>query len=137
MSTVTVSTPVRKYHLRTGSHVSYRGGTNPVNIEPGGILETTQDMIKLEGADRWELLEDLGGGAESLEDLKARIRILEGQLGKPEEPKEDDPDPDDLNRKSIKQLREMAASLDPPVDLSTCSNKEQMVNAIRGALDAA
>jgi hypothetical protein len=88
-------------------------------------------MAKVEGPDRWEKLEDTG--IETLEDLKARIRTLEALVPKTEAPAQDD----DLENKSMKQLKELAVRMEPPVDLSTCNGKAEYINAIRSAIDAA
>jgi hypothetical protein len=44
---------------------------------------------------------------------------------------------DGLDGKSIKQLREMAADMTPPVDLSGISSKDAIIAAIRSAADNA
>lgn len=122
------------FKLRSGSHCYIDAQGKTITIEPKGILQTNVDMALLEGSDRWEKLED--AGQETLEDLKARIRILESLVPKTESVVPDH-EGDDLDSKSIKQLKELAASLEPPVDLSTCTGKAEIINAIRSAMDAA
>lgn len=122
------------FRLRSGSHCYIDPQGKTVTIEPKGILHTNVDMALLEGPDRWEKLDD--AGQETLEDLKARIRILESMVPKAE-PITQDQEADDLDSKSIKELKALAASLEPPVDLNTCTGKAEIVNAIRSAMDAA
>jgi len=127
-----------KFKLKAGTHVYRDKDGKDVVLEPGGTIETDLDMRKLEGRDRWELLDDQG--VETIEELKARIKILEGFAKPPEvsaagtEPTAED---DGLDTKSIKQLREVAAEMSPPVDLSGITTKEAIISAIRSAADNA
>ncbi len=131
--------------LRSGVHYDRASGRT---IEPGDTVESKRDLRKeLGGRDRWELV---NSGEESVADLKARLAILEGRLSakdreelKGEEPVEEESTEEesveeiDLSKMTISKLRKYAASLDPPVDLATCSNKDEIVNEIRAHLDAA
>lgn len=120
------------FRLRSGSHYDNLTGTT---IEPGGVIYTNENLKKTDRG-RWELIQE--SGQESIDELKARIRILEGRIAAeaaPEAPKA--VDPDDLDGKSIKDLRALAAEMDPPVDLTDCTGKAEIVAAIRQAIDAA
>lgn len=116
--------------LKAGSHLDLG---RKLSLEPGGIYHTDEDMIKLHGRNRWELVKE---GQESMEDLRARIKLLEGRL-EPAKTEEVRHDLDDLASKSVKELRTIAAEMSPPVDLTDCSGKTEMINAIRQAMDAA
>lgn len=116
------------FKLRSGSHHDRARG---ITIEPGEIFKTNEDMIKLHGRNRWEKIQDNSG--ETIEDLRARLRILES-MTKPSAPPANE---DDLENKSVKELRAIAASLEPPVDLTTCNGKTEIVNVIRQAMDTA
>ena len=120
-----------KFKLKAGGHVYRDKDGKDVVVEPGGVVETDLDMRKLEGRNRWELLDDQS--PDTIEELKARIKILEG-FAKPVEPT---PEDDGLDGKSIKQLRELAADMTPPVDLSGINTKEAIIAAIRSAADNA
>ena len=124
VSTATEKEYKYTFHLKAGSFINRARG---LELVPGDIYHTNDDMIKLEGRDRWELVQE---GKESIEELKARIKLLESK--QPPTTEEDE-----LDRKSIKELRTMAAEMVPPVDLTTCTGKTEIVNAIRQALDAA
>jgi ribonuclease BN (tRNA processing enzyme) len=117
------------FRLRSGSH--YDRPRN-VTIEAGQKFSTDVDLVKLYGAERWELIDQ--EGQESMEDLRARIKALEAQIPVVEVQQEEG---DDLDRKSVKELRQLAAEMEPPVDLTTCNGKSEIVNAIRQAMDAA
>ena len=123
------------FKLRSGSHCYIDPQGKTVTIEPKGILQTNVDMALAEGPDRWEKIDD--AGQETLEDLKARIRILESMVPKATESVVPDHEGDDLDSKNIKELRTLAASLEPPVDLTDCNGKTEIINAIRSAMDAA
>ena len=120
------------FKLRSGSHCYIDAQGKTITIEPKGILQTDIDMAKVEGPDRWEKLDDTG--VETLEDLKARIRTLEALVPKTEVPVVQD---DDLENKSVKELRTLAASMEPPVDLTDCNGKSEIIAVIRSAMDAA
>ena len=120
-----------RFRLKSGSH--YDGKRN-IAIEPGDIYETDDDMIKAHGKIRWELVDEKG--QESIEDLKARIKLLEGRVGPQEAPKPE-LEETDLESKSIKELRTFAAAMDPPVDLKDVTGKAEIINAIRFVMDAA
>ena len=117
------------FRLRSGSH---HVRNENLTIEAGDLFHTNDDMAKLFGKDRWELVKE--GQGESMDDLRTRIKQLEGRLG-PAEPVRTTAE--DLDSLSIKDLRKMAAEMEPPVDLNTCSGKTEIVNAIRVALDNA
>lgn len=123
--------PVYKYtfKLKAGSHHDRKRN---ITIETGGLYQTNDDMVKLHGKNRWELVK--GDGVETMEDLRTRIRQLEAKMAPVQV---EASSADELDRKSIKELREMAAKMEPPVDLTTCTGKDAIVNAIRQALDAA
>jgi hypothetical protein len=123
------------FKLKSGSHVYRDENGTDVVLEPGDTKHTDLDMRKLEGRDRWDLIDDQG--PESIEELKARIRILEGFAKPQEEPQAEVAEDDGLDGKSIKQLREMAADMTPPVDLSGISSKDAIIAAIRSAADNA
>jgi hypothetical protein len=120
------------FRLRSGSHHDQSTGQT---IEAGKIFYTNDNMQKLHGRQRWELVQETG--QDSIEELKAKIRILEGRVAAEIPQTRAGEDPDDLDGKSIKELKAMAADMEPSVDLSTCTGKTEIVNAIRAALDAA
>ena len=122
------------FKLKAGSHIDRDEHGNNIVLDPGGILNTDLDMRKLQGRDRWELIDDQG--PDTIEELKARIRILEG-FAKPQEPQVEVAEDDGLDGKSIKQLREMAADMTPSVDLSGVTTKDAIIAAIRSAADNA
>ena len=117
------------FRLRSGSH--YDKSRN-LQIETGQRFSTNDDMVKLHGADRWELVDQ--EGAETMDDLRARIKALEAQITPIEAAKAEG---DDLESKSIKELRQLAAEMEPPVDLTTCNGKSEIINTIREAINAA
>lgn len=127
------------FKLKGGSFHDFRDGEVLV-VESGDLLHTDDDMIALEGPDRWELIAE---GHETTEDLKSRIAALEAKLktNVSVEPKEavsvESENSVPLAKKSIKELRKMAAEMDPPVDLTTCTGKDEIVAAIQQAIDAA
>jgi len=122
-----------KFKLKAGSHI-YRGKDGKdVALEPGGVVETDLDMRKIEGRNRWELLDN--EDKDTIEDLKARIRILEGMAPPVEEAKAEVSD--DLEGKSISTLRKLAADMEPPVDLTGLTAKGDIIAAIRSAVDNA
>ena len=136
--------PKYTFRLRSGSHHhATRDADGKVayqNIEPGGTFCTDKNMrASIAGRQRWELLEE--ADQETLGDLRERLKILEGQLTLREQEErrvEIGPDDsDDLESMNIKQLKSMAGSMEPPVDLSTCTGKTEIVNAIRLAVDSA
>lgn len=120
------------FRLKSGSHFD---AVSNQTIEAGKIFFTNDNMQKLHGRLRWELVQE--AGQDSIEELKARIRILEGRVAAEIPAPKTGEDPDDLEGKSIKDLKAMAADMEPPVDLTTCTGKAEIVNAIRAALDAA
>jgi len=122
-----------KFKLKAGSHIYRDKNGNNVALEPGGILETDVDMRKKEGRDRWDLLDN--EDKDTIEDLKARIRILEGMAPPVEESKTEVSD--DLEGKSISALRKLAAEMEPPVDLIGLTSKGDIIAAIRNAIDNA
>jgi hypothetical protein len=123
------------YKLKSGSHVYKDADGNNIVVEPGGTATTDIDLRKKEGRDRWDLVD--AQGTETIEDLKARIRILEGMSKPPAKDEEPTAEDDGLDTKSIKQLREVAAEMSPPVDLSGITTKEAIITAIRNAVDNA
>ena len=120
------------FKLKAGTHIYRNEEGKDITLEPGGIINTDLNMRKIEGRNRWELVDDQG--ADTIEELKARIRILEG-MAKPQESPQ--PEDDGLDTKSIKQLRELAADMTPSVDLSGITTKEAIIAAIRSAADNA
>ena len=125
----------RAYRLKSGSHCIATGdGKHPQVLEPGDVMTTKINMIKLHGPDRWERVN--AGPKENIEDLRARIKILEGlQAMNASQAAKDNPD--DLSTKTIKQLREMAAAMEPPVELPSNMSKDDIIEAINSAMDAA
>jgi hypothetical protein len=116
------------FKLKSGSHYDFK---RKLNIEAGEIYHTDTDMIKLHGKNRWELVSE---GEESIDSLRNKIKQLESRLPQAQPVAKDQ---DDLDAKSIKDLRTMAAEMSPPVDLTTCTGKAEIINAIRQAMDAA
>ena len=122
-----------KFKLKAGGHVYRNDQGIDVSLEPGGIIDTHLDMRKLEGRNRWELMDN--EDKDTIEDLKARIRILEGMAPPVEEAKAEVSD--DLEGKSISALRKLAADMEPPVDLTGLTAKGDIIAAIRSAVDNA
>ena len=115
------------FRLKSGSHHVRNEG---LTIEAGDLFHTDINMAKVHGKKRWELIKE---GGESMDDLRARIKQLETRMT---------PEPvrttaDDLDSLSIKDLRKMAAEMEPQVDLSTCTGKSEIINAIKAAMDNA
>lgn len=128
----------RTYRLKAGSHCIATGdGKHPQVLNPGDVMTTKINLIRLHGADRWERVN--AGPKESVTDLRARIKILEGlQAAQAEQAaKSSQVDQDDLSTKTIKQLREVAASMAPPVELPSGMSKDDIIEAINSAMDAA
>ena len=131
----TEAKPLMKFKLLRGSlahTVTNKDGTKTIlHFEPGQVYETTIDMVRKEGRERWERVNE---DAMTIEDLKARLRILEGQkMADQGEAYQGD----DLDAKSIPQLRAIAEKLDPPIDLSKVKSKSDIVALIREAQDVA
>lgn len=116
------------FRLRAGKHCDRSTGRI---MKPGDTVTTEVNLRRRDGRDRWELV---GEGEESIESLKARIKILEG-FAKPEVPEE--PVDDGLENKSIRELREVAKEMEPPVDLTGVTGKDDIIAAIRQAQDNA
>ena len=134
------------FRLRGGSH---HDKASNVTVEVGDLFHTDENMIKLHGRDRWELVKE---GEESLDSLRAQIRRLEARVSSktaeepmppaPEQPETftedktftEDPYAD-LDHKSMKELRAIAKELD--VDLTDVNGKTEMANAIQAYLDTA
>jgi hypothetical protein len=121
--------PTILYRLKSGSHVDAKAG---IVIEPGDVFASEIDLVRQDGPNRWERVDD--AQEVSIEELKARIKILEGRPSE-EQPKQEEPA--DLDKLTIKQLREKASAMEPPVDLTDCSGKDEIVNALQQAMDAA
>lgn len=107
-----------------------------LHLEPGDTLATTKNMVEAEGYERWEAL---GEGHETMDDLRARLKILEGKLAQQESDEDGEPLPEeeevDLNSLTIPQLKQKAQELD--IDVSDCSRKEEYVNCIQSYLEVA
>lgn len=127
MSTVTEEQFQYTFKLKGGSHYDRKRG---IKVEAGGLYHTDEDMIKLYGRNRWEKIKE---GEESIDSLRAKVKALEARMA-PSQPSTED---DDLKNKSIKELRAIAAGMEPPVDLTTCNGKDEIINTIRQAMDAA
>ncbi len=142
MPEVTEQAPVVKkkftFKLRSGQHEVIDPVTKTITrLKPGDTINTDEDLKLIWGRRRWEKVDD--DGESSIEELKARIRILEG-LAKAKEAevaKEAETDTDTLETMSVKQLREFAAKFEPPIDLSTANGRQEILNTIREAMDAA
>jgi len=133
MSNLQYTEDERVYRLTAGSHVIATGdGKNPLVLEPGDTMTTKINMVRLHGPGRWERVH--GKKGDSIEDLRARIKILEGM---PKQPVQAQAPSDDLNSKTIKQLREYADKMDPPVELPSGMSKDDIIEAINSAMDAA
>jgi len=123
------------YRLKGGSHHVRNEG---LTIEAGDIFHTDENMIKLHGKDRWELIKEDG---ESIDDLRNRIKQLEAKLGTPQvetpapEPVVEEDPYEDLDNKSISELRSIAKALE--VSLDSCNGKKEIVSVIRQHLDTA
>ena len=136
VETVEVQKKQFTFKLRSGSHDVIDPVTKVVrHMVPGDLIETDEDLKRVWDRKRWEKVVD--AGQETLEDLKARIRQLERLVPKAEETVTEVPATDDLDNKSVKELRALAAEMDPPVDLTTCTGKNEIVKVIRSAMDAA
>jgi len=128
------------YRLKSGSYHNQKLG---VDLEPGGTLETDVDMRREEGYDRWELVRT-GAEEDTIENLRARIKILEGrppeetvtiseesvEKEEPEAPAIEDPP--QLHTMQMKDLRAYAAA--KGIDLEGLSGKSNLINAIEVAL---
>lgn len=140
IETVEVQKKRFTFKLRSGMHDVIDPVTKVVrHMVPGDMIETDEDLKRIWDRKRWEKVVD--AGQETLEDLKARIRQLERLVPKDVPVVEESAEPifpsDDLNNKSVKELRALAAEMDPPVDLTTCTGKNEIVKVIRSAMDAA
>ena len=126
----------RTYRLRSGCYYRVEGGKT-VYYKPGDVITSNIDMLRLEGPDRWERVDDVTGRNESIADLRARIKILEGSLAarEAEAAKPLSSEDDGLEGKTIKELRELAADMEPPVDLSGITTKDAIIAAIRHAIE--
>ena len=123
------------FRLKSGSYHNQKLG---LNIEPGGTIETDEDMRRLEGYDRWELVRT-GREAETIEDLRARIALLEGRPKEEAEPEDVNPvmseDEPQLHAMQIKELRDYAAG--KGIDLEGITGKSNLINAIQAHLENA
>jgi hypothetical protein len=130
------------FRLKGGSH---HDKASNVTVEVGDLFHTDDNMIRLHGRDRWELVKE---GEESLDSLREQIKRLEARVSSketyekeplppaPEQPETFTEDPyADLDHKSMKELRAIAKELD--VDLTDANGKTEMVNAIQAYLDTA
>ena len=130
-----------KFKLKSGSHsvITSDGPKRTVkNYEPGDVFETDEDMIKLHGPQRWQNIEEDQG--ESIEELRAKLRILEGRLNmdKPKEPEvAKKPTLAEMDGMTIKALRALAANNDPPVDITACGNKDEIMQTLAQTFDVA
>jgi len=132
MSETTTKEPRYTFRLKSGSH--YDGKTGRA-YEPGDLVASDTDLqAEARALDpsskRWERVGEFG--EESIEDLKARLKILEGMLEKPESTSTA-VDSDDLDKMSIAKLRALAQEME--VDLTDCSNKAEIISVLREALD--
>lgn len=128
------------FKLRSGMHDVIDPVTKTIrHMVPGDVINTDDDLKRIWDRKRWEKVDE-DKDQDSIAELKARIRILEGlaeMSQKTEAAKEAEPIQDDLETMSVKQLREFAAKFEPSIDLSTCNGRQEILNTIREAMDAA
>lgn len=140
MPTISEEAPAKKkftFKLRSGQHDVYDPVTRSARkMVPGDIISTDEDLKLTWGRHRWEKIDE-ANGEDSIAELKARIRILEGLAKANDEAKPKPSSDPDLEGMSVKQLREFGNKLSPPVDTSTCTGKAEIISVIRSALDAA
>ena len=127
------------FRLKAGSHRDHKRELDVEPVSGKDLFRTNQDMIKLEGPERWDLVGEEGQDPQTtIENLKAQIAILKGEAPPVDDlPPTENSDLDDLENLTIAGLKEMAGNLDPPVDLNGCEVKADFVSRVRSAIDSA
>jgi hypothetical protein len=97
-----------KYRVLAGKHIQGKTWYGP-----GDVVESRADLIEKFGASKFALVEGGGGNAVATVDRQDQRKELESL--------------------SVKELREFAESEE--IDVTTCSRKDEYVNAILAAFN--